>query len=93
MVGVISQMAFLTQGAKILRAAMLRRVVEVGDGQHDSAVGDWVGLVIHCAAEFATVPGPFQHRGADRFPIFGIAVFVFRFNRHNVVSVAVLGIG
>ncbi len=91
MVGVIGQMAPLTQGAKVRRVAMFRCVIKVGDGQHDAAVGDWVRLVIHCAAKLASVPGPFQHCSADRFPIFGIAAFVFWLDGHGIVSSAVRG--
>ena len=80
---VIGQVAALTQGAKVGRVAVLRRVVKVGDGQHDTAVGDGMRLVIHCAAKLASVAGPFQHRGADGFPVFWIAMPVFRLDGHG----------
>lgn len=80
---VVGNVAALAPGAEVGGVAMLGRVVEVGNGEHDAAAGDGVGLVVASAAvriggaTFATMPGAGEDGAADVTPVFRVARPVF----------------
>jgi hypothetical protein len=65
---IVGQMTPLAPGAKVTRVVVLRRVIEMGDGQHNAASGDRMGLGVFGSAtgiswgSFAAIPRTVKNR-------------------------------
>ena len=87
---VIGNVASLAPGAEVGGVAVFGLVVEMGDGEHDSAAGDGMGFVVAGAtvgiggAAFAAMAGPVEDGAADFPPVFRIARPVL--DRHGADS-------
>ena len=72
-------MAALAPGPEVAGIAVFGLVVEVGDGEHDAATSNGVGLAVSGAtvgiggATFAAVAGAFTDGAADVFPVRRVA--------------------
>ena len=95
MLSIIAIVALLAQGSQILRIAVLRRVVEVSDGE-DNPDYDWSVKVflsslghitmILDTTELASVVCPLEYFVPNILPVRRIAFSVFWLNRHNQSS-------
>lgn len=89
MLCVIGVVTLLTQGSKIVRAAILGRVVEVCNRKDNPCLFARLGIEPHCmvlhSAELASVVGAFKDLGAYLLPILRIAVAVLGSYRHIIL--------
>ena len=88
MLGIISIVACLAEGTQVFRVAVLRRVVEVCNSEHHlhrltRFLIHKVGVVF-LSAELTAVVSTFKNGDSYVFPILGVSVFVFWFNRHII---------
>ena len=92
---IIAIVALLAQGSQILRIAVLRRVVEVSDGEYNlNRFGKFPVLcpcfghiaMILDTTELASVVCPLEYLVPNILPVRRIAFSVFRLNRHNQSS-------
>jgi len=89
--GIISIVACLTKGTQILRFTVFGFMVEVRNSEHHlhrlaSLLVHEVG-VIFLTAELAAIMSTLKNRGSYLFPILGVSVFVFWFNRHIICEI------
>lgn len=90
--GVVFQVAALAPRAQVGIVAVLRDMVEVGNGQHDPAAGVRVLLVILgatirvCRAALAAIACALQYRRPDFLPVGRVAGSIFRLDRHRSLS-------
>lgn len=88
---VIAVVAALAKGGEVLIGAVLRLVVEMGDGQHHFAAGVRVRLAVGSAAPLAAVAFPRANPLGDLRPVGGISGEVLRPDRHHCRSRQKLG--
>jgi len=85
---VISQVTSLTPSAQVVAVAILGRVIQVRDSEHNFAFGNWMWFMILSSAfrvswrTFATVASSLKYLRPKRLPVPRVAVLIFRSYRH-----------
>lgn len=72
LVPIVCQMAFLTEGPEIIPIAVLRIVVQMGNGQNDPRSRYRMGISVRRPAKFASLAGVLPDLPRDPIPVFRI---------------------
>ena len=91
MLGIISVVTCLAKGTQVFWFAVLRCVVEVCNSEHhlhllSCFLVHKVGMIL-LSAELAAIVGTFKNCGSYVFPILGVSLFVFWFDRHVIYGI------
>ena len=87
MLGIISIVTCLAKGTQVFRFTVFWCMVEVRNGEHHlhrlaRLLIHKVGMIL-LSAELTAIVSTLKNGSSYVFPILGISVFVFWFNRHN----------